>query len=173
MPQDAWWTSLNASSLLALRSRLLAYVRSSFGKSLPDEAEDIVQQAFASLYGQREQVSPDDDGLFRFLRTAARNLALDRIRSANRRKKHFERVLAAVRASAPGREAPSLEADEENEKVWQVFCALDELERLLVWSHAVEGKSIRAISQELNLNWHRVADMLYSALRRLRKAMDA
>ena len=63
--------------------------------------------------------------------------------------------------------------DDEGEKIWEVFCALDELERLVLWSHVVEEKSIRAVARDLNLNWHKAARILDGALRRIRRALDS
>ena len=57
------------------------------------------------------------------------------------------------------------------ENIWKVFCALDELDRLVVWSHIVDGKSIRAIARDLDLNWHRVAGIIEGTLRKVRRQL--
>ena len=173
MSNEPWWTTLSTSSLLELRQRLLSYVRAAFGHTLAADIEDIVQQAFVALYRQREKVSAQDDGLFRFLKTTARNLALDRMRKVRRRRSHSDRIISSRPDTGEQSPAFPLESAEEKDRIWEVFCALSRPERLVLWSYAVEGKSIRAIARDLDLNWHRVAVMLYRALRRMRKSLEA
>ncbi|UCG31583.1 MAG: sigma-70 family RNA polymerase sigma factor [Phycisphaerales bacterium] len=170
---EPWWTTLSASSLLELRQRLLRYVRAAFGHILAADIEDIVQQAFVALYRQREKVNAKDDGLFRFLKTTARNLSLDHMRKARRRRKHFDQIVSSSPDPSEWDAVSPLEFAEEKDRIWEVFCALSELERLVLWSYAVEGKSVRAIARDLDLNWHRVAVMLYKALRQMRKSLEA
>lgn len=172
MASEPWWTTLSTDSLLELRNRLLTYVRAAFGHALADDLEDIVQQAFVALYRQRERVSARDDGLFRFLKTAARNLALDRMRKVRRRLRHLDRIVASRPDPSEQSTISPLESAEEKARIWEVFCALGELERLVLWSYAVEGQSVRAIARDLDLNWHRVAVMLYKALRLMRKSLE-
>jgi RNA polymerase sigma factor (sigma-70 family) len=173
MPNERWWTTLSTNSLLELRNRLLVYVRAAFGHALAADIEDIVQQAFVALYRQRDRVSARDDGLFRFLKTTARNLALDRMRKVRRRLRHFDRIVSNCPDTSEQPTTSPLESAEEKARIWEVFCALGELERLVLWSYAVEGKSVRAIARDLDLNWHRVAVMLYKALREMRKSLEA
>ena len=52
------------------------------------------------------------------------------------------------------------------------FCALSEIERLILWSHVVDGKSIRTVAREFGLNWHRVAGILDRVLRMARRNLD-
>ena len=136
----------------------------------------MVQHAFAVLFRQRERVTTDNDGLFRYLSTVSRHRALDRIKAARRGYEHASqvRLRRADRASTWGapetpQELPAEELPaDEREKIWQVLCALDDFDRLLLWSHVVEGKSIRAIARDLDLNWHRVAGVIERSLRRVR-----
>ena len=174
MPVSRWWTTVSTVELLDLRRRLVEYVRSEFGASLEPELEDVVQQAFVVLLQRRESVDPAEDGLFRYLKTVARNAALDRLRTARRRQKHFPEVISKLGhppGQAPG--TPSAEPAEESERIWEFFRALDELERLMLWSHVVEGKSIRAVARDFDLSWHRVAGVIEGALRRARRELSS
>ena len=177
MPEQAWWTTVSAAELLDLRRRLLEYVRAEFGSALKAELEDIVQHAFTVLFRQRESLKADDDGLYRYLKTVSRHAALDRIGAAQRRQEHLPEYASErgrylqQRLPIPGMPPEALA--EENEKIWQVFRALDDLDRLVIWSHVVDGKSIRAIARDLDLNWHRVAGIIEATLRRVRRELTS
>ena len=168
MAESPWWTTLSAADLLRLRERLIAQIRADFGNRATIDPEDLVHHAFTVLFERRHSVKAEDDGLFRYLQTVARNAALDHVRK-----------LARTDASRPAADAPEApdstgEADaaDEQKKIWANFCALGDLERLMIWSHVVEGRSIRAIARELDLNWHRVAGTIDTALRRIRRELD-
>ena len=174
MAQASWWTTIPTAELLDLRRRLLEHLGAEFGGALKAELEDIVQHAFAGLFRRRENVTADNDGLYRYLKTVSRHAALDRIRAARRRQEHLpeltaERDRRVSRAPVPG--IPPEGLAEENDNVWKVFCALDELDRLVVWSHIVDGKSIRAIARDLDLNWHRVAGIIEGTMREVRRQL--
>ena len=171
MTDSSWWATISTAELLRLRRRLLEHVTAAFGRTLKAEVEDVVQHAFVVLFRNREGVKADADGLYWYLKTVSRHAALDRIRAARRRRAHLPRLISERRRRAAGRGAhgsPSDWSAEESEKILQVFCALNELDRLVVWSYAVDGKSIRAIARDLDLNWHRVARIIEEALRKVR-----
>lgn len=174
MADSPWWTTISADELLDLRRQLLQYARAEFGGRLKGEIEDIVQDAFGVLFRHRESVKPDNNGLCRYLKTVTRHAALDRIRTANRRHARLKRP-AGWRGDEEARSystaIPPEEQREQNEKVWAAFRALNDLDRLVIWSYAVDQKSIRAISRDLNLNWHRVAGIVYRSLSALRRRM--
>ena len=171
-----WWTTIATAELLDLRRRLLEHLKVQVGAAVKAELEDIVQHTFVVLFRQRESVKADNDGLFRYLKTVSRHVALDRIRGAKRRQEHLKRASAerggyAARLSVPGI-SPEVSA-EENEKIWEIFCALDDLDRLVLWSHVVDGQSVRAIARELDLNWHCVAGIIDGTLRRVRRQLTS
>lgn len=173
MPDLPWWTIISTTELLDLRRRLAKHVRATFGNTLGVESEDVVQHAFVVLFQRRERVKPERDGLYRYLQTVARNAALDRMKTTRVRRKHHSEVVSKDRDRAPSgiafAEPPLAGPVEENEKIWRVFCALNDLDRLVLWSHVVERQSIRAIARDLDLNWHRVAGIIEGALRRIRR----
>ena len=174
MTSSPWWTTISTAELLGLRRRLLVHFGVQFGSTLKGELEDVVQHAFVVLFRNREDVTSHNDGLYRYLKTVSRHTALDWIRAARRRQAHLfefisERKRRVPRCSAHG--APSDGPACESEKIWHVFCALEDLDRLIIWSHVVDGKSIRAIARDLDLNWHRVAGIIEGTLRKVREQL--
>ncbi len=176
MSNSPWWTTISTADLLVLRRRLVADVRGEFGDALDTEVEDIVQHAFVVLFKRRLRVKVDEDGLYRYLKTVARNAARDRVRTMRRRQKPLpeaalRRGQHALKGAVPA--PPPEGATEEHEEIWEVFCALGELDRSILWSYVVEGQSIRAIARELDLNWHHVAGIIEKALRAVRRKLTS
>lgn len=176
MPNSPWWTTISTAELLALRRRLVAHVRAEFGDVLGTEVEDVVQHAFVVLFKRRTRVSADEDGLYRYLDTVARNAARDRVKAIKQRQKPLpeaalRRGQHASKGAVPA--PPPEEAAQENEKIWEIFCALGDLDRLILWYHVVEGQSIRAIARDLDLSWHDVAGVIEGALRAVRKKLTS
>lgn len=169
MSASAWWTTVEHDELERLRARLLCWVQSRFGPTLDRESEDVVQHAFVTLLRQREQVRPDDDGLYRYLCVVAHNYALDHLKTSRKRNGFAERA-GRTRAA---RRSPLAEPGEAElaERARDFFCNLDELDRLVLWSHVVDGRPINAIARDLGLNWHAVARIIDRALRSLRQRL--
>ncbi len=165
---------MTTSELLDLRRRLLGYVRAQFGGVLGAELEDVVQHAFVVLFRRRARLRPENDGLYRYLQAAARHAALDRIKAIKVRQKQVPPTLSEparrMATDAAGGLLPEGVPDEA-EKIWKIFRALDDLDRLILWNHVVEGKSIRAIAREVDLNWHRVAGIIERTLRDVRREL--
>ena len=174
MPDSPWWTTISARQLLVLRSRLLDRLSDEFRTIPAAELEDLVQRAFVVLFLRRQAVDPADDGLYRYLRTVAHNLALDWLKTTQWRRRQLPRAARERRKQPPentksgSTPVTPAEKREENELFWQIFCALGDLDRLVLWSHVVEGKSIREIARELDLDWHHVAASIRDVLRRIR-----
>ena len=170
MTASPWWTTISTAELLDLRRRLLRHLQVQFGSTLKDELEDIVQHAFAVLFGRRKSVKADNDGLYRYLKTVSQHRALDGIKAARRRRAHQSDIMSERERRVPRSGAHGIPEEPANDSknIWQVFCALDDLDRLVIWSYVVDGKSIREIARELDLNWHRVAGIIERTLRRVR-----
>ena len=168
--EASWWESLTAAELAALRRRLLRDMQLEYGDRLKADVEDVVQDAFSVLFQRRYEVTGQDDGLYRFLRTVARHDALDRLRQRSRRRSKLSDIGAPV-PTASSSAIPPL-STEERRRIWRVFCALDDLERLVLWSFAVEGTSIREIARRLSLNWHFVAGVIESALAKVQRGLS-
>ncbi|HEY3246085.1 MAG TPA: sigma-70 family RNA polymerase sigma factor [Phycisphaerae bacterium] len=166
--QAPWWTRIQADEVARLRARLLHFVRAKFGPSLA-EVEDIVQHAFVMLFRERQKVQAENDGLYRYLHVVARNHGLDRLKSARLRR---ERLAEAAEHLAHRRPIAPAAGRDDIAAVRAFFCELDELDRLILWSHVVEGRPLSAIATELNLNWHEVAGTVQRVLHRLRQKLD-
>lgn len=171
----AWWTEISTKELLGLRLRVLHQVEAEFGATLKTELEDVVQHAFVVLFRRSDRVSAHNDGLFRYLKTVARRAAIDRIKvSKFRRNPPNAAIARAVRrtSSSTFSVVSSEQSKEENERIRQVFCALGDLDRLVIWSHIVDGKSIREVGRELGLNWHQVAAIIEETLQECRSQLE-
>ncbi|HRX87473.1 MAG TPA: sigma-70 family RNA polymerase sigma factor [Phycisphaerae bacterium] len=140
-----------------------------FAAVLGAEVEDVVHHAFLALFRNREHISPQDDGLYRYLIVAARNAALDRIKT--------ERLRSQRRGDAP---PPTVEdtsgvgellVREKTQAIRDFLGELDELDRFIVWSHVVDGKSIHAVARELGIGWHRASTRLQRILGALRRLL--
>ncbi len=170
MSSNRWWHTLTADDIVELRRRVLAAVTSQFAHTPAAEVEDAVHHAFVALFRNREAISSDADGLFRYLLVAARRAALDRVKTERLRSARRPQVAQAAAAQAD----PGLPGDELEKKsiVREIFYELDELDRLILWSHVVEGRSINAIARETGRNWHQVAASLKQALDRIRRRLS-
>ena len=101
MPDSPWWTTISARQLLVLRSRLLDRLSDEFRTIPAAELEDQVQRAFVVLFLRRQAVDPADDGLYRYLRTVAHNLALDWLKTTQWRRRQLPRAARERRKQPP------------------------------------------------------------------------
>jgi DNA-directed RNA polymerase specialized sigma24 family protein len=53
----------------------------------------------------------------------------------------------------------------------RIFDELEELDRLIVWSHVVDGESVQAIARRLGIGWHRVNATIQRVLVELRQVL--
>jgi RNA polymerase sigma factor (sigma-70 family) len=165
----AWWTGITADDVLRLRARVVAFLAATFPTLSAADCDDLTQQAFVGLLRHREKVRPDDDGLFRYLAAAARNAALDRFKSmAVRRRADLPE--SAGRSLDPAPDAAT-QGEEQNERIREIFCELDALDRFVLWRSVVDGRSLQSIANELDLNWHRVDAILARTLREVRRRL--
>jgi len=164
-----WWVALTPGELTALRNRVLRATEARFAPTLGPEVEDAVHHAFVALFRNRESISPDNDGLYRYLLVAARRAALDRIKTESLRA-HRRREAAGMADSDSAGLAHLLL--HENKAAVQTFLGeLPELDRFIIWSHVVDGRSIHAIAQELGIGWHRASAILERVLGGLRRLL--
>lgn len=162
---------MQPETVLKLRSRLLSDLVVGFGPKLQADREDIVQLAFVELMRYSKDVTSDDDGLYRCLRTIARRNAIDRIRSQRRARTKLGELPQPSRLGhrpPTDTDFPYQSTDQASSRIWDIYCALGDLERLVLWKHVIEGRSIRSIAAEQNMSWHSVAGIIESALDRVR-----
>jgi RNA polymerase sigma factor (sigma-70 family) len=191
MSNKPWWTVISSRELFQLRARLLSYLDESYSGILAADREELVQEALLILIRNKDRVLPDDDGLFQYARRVAKNAALDLVKSAAYRMATARSTggsQAPVGPSAsqkpakvgqfrgPSTISPSASAqtekNEEIRRIREIFCELDDLNRLILWSYVVDGQSINAIAKQLDINWHRVAYMIEQSLNRFRQHLS-
>ncbi len=169
MPDRNWWQEIPSGTLLELRKRALARLGRQFPTLSNSQREDIVQQAFVSMFQRRQSIQPDDDGLFRYMTKCMRNDAIDLRRAKTRDAKAQDKIIQSQKLpSSSPKEANSGLTAEENQEIWEIYCALSDLERLVLWSHAVDGKSIRSVSGELGISWHRAMSITVRTMAKMR-----
>ena len=175
MANVPWWTTISAAELLDLRQRLLKHLREKFSGALGAEPEDIGQHAFVVLFQRGGSVRMDNDGLYRYLKTVARHTIIDQIRTTRRRQERLRQLRSECERDTLGLSAAGGAPEqlmEENGRIWKIFRALDDLDRLILWSYVVDGRSIRKIAQEFDLNWHRVAEIIHITLHGIRNELE-
>lgn len=174
MNQGPWWSSIKASQLLELRRRVLESLQPQFSGLGAEDWEDIVQQAFVTVFRRPESVTVENDGLFRYLVTASRNLALDRKKTGALRLERLKMAAATLATpeseTSPSPSEPTITSPE-SEEIWKIVRALPELDRLILWSYVVQGKSTRQVARELGVNWHSVARSIDRSFRRIRQTL--
>lgn len=168
MSRKPWWVTISPAELVALRQRLMRTLHARFGQTLGSEIEDAVHQAFVALLRNRESISSDNDGLYRYLLVASRRSALDRIKTQNLRSRRRDALPKPVSDLSP---LVEVLLREEKSNIRRFFDELDELDRLIVWRYVVDGQSVNALAQELNLGWHRVDATITRVLAALRRLL--
>ena len=169
MSRKPWWVTVESGELAALRRRLLRTVHARFGQSLGAEVEDAVHHAFVALFRNRTSISSDNDGLYRYLVVAAQRAALDRVRTAGLRSRRRREGLPQRNAT----HSPLMEIllREKKGQIRKFFGELDELDRLIVWRHVVDGRTIHAVAREFGVGWHRADETISRVLRELRRLL--
>jgi RNA polymerase sigma factor (sigma-70 family) len=164
-----WWATITPAELADLRRRVVQSISKRFAPTLGAEVEDVVQHAFAALLRNRAVIASDNDGLYRYLVVAARRAALDRIKTDRLR---AERRPRAASPTDPGG-SPLFQVllREKKTTIRRIFDELEELDRLIVWSHVVDGESVQAIARRLGIGWHRVNATIQRVLVELRQVL--
>ena len=135
-----------------------------------DEAEEVVTEAFRSLWENVAPVTDEDSGLVPYLLRVTRHRAIDHLRA---RERHGRR-LSLVSAGA-ARSVPPVELDEAGTPGWrvhqQVHAALDDLpadQRAVVDLAYFQGKTLAEVADELGIPIGTVKSRLHRAFGRLR-----
>jgi RNA polymerase sigma-70 factor, ECF subfamily len=135
-----------------------------------DEAEDVVTEAFRSLWENVAPVTAEESALVPYLLRVTRHRAIDRLRARER----HGRGLSLVSAGA-ARSVPPVEPDEAGTPGWrvhqQVHAALDDLpadQRAVVDLAYFQGKTLAEVADELGIPIGTVKSRLHRAFGRLR-----
>jgi RNA polymerase sigma-70 factor, ECF subfamily len=135
-----------------------------------DEAEEVVTEAFRSLWENVAPVTDEESGLVPYLLRVTRHRAIDRLRA---RERHGRRLsLVSARAA---RSVPPVEPDEAGTPGWrvhqQVHAALDDLpadQRAVVDLAYFQGNTLAEVADELGIPIGTVKSRLHRAFGRLR-----
>jgi RNA polymerase sigma factor (sigma-70 family) len=169
MSRKPWWVTMTPEELSTLRRRALRTIEARFRATLGVETEDVLHHAFVALFRNRDSVSPEDDGLYRYLVVAARRAALDRIKTAALRADRREHAAKPAHHD----HTPLVETllREKKAEVREIFDELDEVDRLLLRRHVIEGQSLNAVARELGIGWHRADAAVKRILTRIRRML--
>lgn len=162
-------TEAEYSNLVSrMRGRLeLFFGRMLRGASLPDEPEDLVQETFERLWKCHREINPRVRPVEGLVMTIARNLFLDKVRSA---RKFGERVEYS--------DFLGLSYDPEVEAMWTerverldaVLAEFDESDRTVISLYHIDGYDVRTIASLLGASEGAIRTRLCRARRRVARA---
>jgi RNA polymerase sigma factor (sigma-70 family) len=146
-----------------LRRRLCARVKSH------DEANDLVQDAFARLLGARSLSSVRDPGAF--LNRIVRNLLIDRSRRLSTRSPHVSIGVEAEVAVAPD-QGQAIEVEQMRQRYREVVALLPPRTREVFILHRVDGIGYKEIAARLDISVRTVEWHMAQALIRISRGLD-
>ncbi len=133
----------------------------------PQTAEDAVQEAFARIYALRGSLD-EQRSFSAYLFTVTKRICIDELRK-QKRYPELPGVLPDI---------PVDSAETEFIRSWErqnqihLLAALDETDRKLLLSFALEGKPTKQIAREMNLSDGQVRVRLHRIRRKLKKGMS-
>lgn len=137
----------------------------------PEEAEDLTQDVFLSLY-QKNQYDPARGSLLSFLTTVTHSRALDRLRSRGSKFRFLNRWNRSAAFEHPTlNPIQAAVSDEEAAAVRQALTQLSDNERQILEIAYYEGVTQAEIAQRLNLPLGTVKTRSRQGLKKLRRAL--
>jgi RNA polymerase sigma-70 factor (ECF subfamily) len=146
-----------------LRRRLRARVRSH------EEANDLVQDAFARLLGARSLSSIRDPGAF--LNRIVRNLLIDRSRRLSARSPHVSIDVGDDIAVAPD-QGQAIEVEQMRERYCELVQLLPPRTREVFTLHRIDGHSYKDIAARLDISVRTVEWHIAQAIVRISRGLD-
>lgn len=131
------------------------------------EAEDIVQELFVSIWEKRESQRDDLGSVKAYLRRAARNRSLNYLR--DRKRIPVDDVEVPITIAALEQADGALEQSELREKIHGAIDALPERCRLVFVMSKMEDMSHKEIASALNISPKTVENQMTRAYKYLRK----
>lgn len=168
------WTVLQEGNLVALdvlygRYSIQAYSLAYKILANRDEAEDITQEVFVSLW-QNNNYQPHRGALKPFLMTLVRSRSIDKMR---RRGSHHRFLQRWQRASAPHQNTPppldTVSHDEQAQLLQTALSSLSPQEREILEIAYYNGSSQSQIAKQLNIPLGTVKSRSRKALKKLRQ----
>ena len=144
-----------------LRRRLRARVRSH------DEANDLVQDAFARLLGSRSLARVRDPGAF--LNRIVRNLLIDRSRRLSARPPH---VSIVDEIAVPPDQGQAIEVEQMRQRYRDLVALLPPRTRDVFLLHRIEGVGYKEIAERLDISIRTVEWHVAQAIVRISKGLD-
>ena len=145
-----------------LRRRLRARVGS------PEEAADLVHEAFARLLGARQQAVRNPGA---FLNRVVRNLLIDRARRLATRPPHVA-LDGEAELAVPPDQASAIELGQMRERYRELVGLLPERMREVFLLHRVDGLSYKAIALQLGISVRTVEWHIAEAIVRIGRGLD-
>ena len=146
-----------------LRRRLRARVKSH------EEANDLVQDAFARLLGTRSLALVRDPGAF--LNRIVRNLLIDRSRRLVYRSQHVPIGLGEDIAVPPD-QGQAIEVEQMRKRYRELIASLPPRTREVFVLHRVDGHSYTQIAQRLDISVRTVEWHVAQAIVRISRGLD-
>jgi RNA polymerase sigma-70 factor (ECF subfamily) len=146
-----------------LRRRLRARVQSQ------EEANDLVQDAFARLLGARSLPGVRDPGAF--LNRIVRNLLIDRSRRLSARSPHVPIHFGEEVAVAPD-QGQEIEVEQMRQRYRELVTSLPPRTREVFILHRIDGHSYRDIAARLDISVRTVEWHIAQAIVRIARGLD-
>jgi len=146
--------------------RLVSYVRSWIEDTADRDAEDIVQDVFASVFEKADVTAPIAD-LSAYVYRSLRNRIVDAYRKPRRTTALSEPVLDS-------RYEASVQAEqrEDHEKLFDAIDALVPAQRDVLVATELEGRSFRELAEEWDVPIGTLLARKHRAIHALRKALE-
>ena len=112
-----------------------------------DDAEDLVQDAFLSLWSHPERYN-ETQPVFYYLLGIVKNNCLNYLRSLNIQYKHQDKIIEAMLFSSV--EDPEIDEDI-HERLKYILESLPEKQREVLLLHVVERKKVREIAEQMDI----------------------
>lgn len=132
-----------------------------------DEAEDLVQDAFLSLWSHPERYN-EKLPVFYYLLGIVRNNCMNYLRDLNIQYKHQDKIIEAMLFSSV--EDPEIDEDI-HARLKYILELLPEKQREVLLLHIVEKKKVREIAEEMNISEATVKTHFQRALAQLRSSL--
>lgn len=142
-------------------------------KRLRDEeiAQDICQEIFISLWENRERIQVKGS-LSAYFHGAVKFRVINYFRSSQLKEKHKEDLSLLIREETACSAAQALMLKDLHQQVEEAIQELPDKMRVIFSMSRQEEKSIREISEELNLSAQTVKNQISSALKVMKKRLS-
>jgi RNA polymerase sigma factor (sigma-70 family) len=153
--------------VLPVKNKLFRFAFKFLGDE--DDAKDVVQEVFIRVWNGRDRMNEVQNWEAWCMRIA-RNISLDRIRSANGRQTH--RIEESFDVHQPGpTPQESTEVSESMRQISELIASLPEKQRQVIHLRDVEGYSYHEICDILELDMNQVKVNLFRARNTVREKL--